>query len=133
MEGQTLLEQHHARKTIVKIPEVHTADPALVISAFEILARKTLVTVPKRGFSIIPSFSCYEPTVQAEGNHGTPNRQAHLQFTINVNSLAHPDLQASDPLARLHTPFLSFPFIDWRVELITPRTPPAVAVAVVVT
>jgi len=38
MEGQTLLEQHHARKAVVEIPEVHTTDTPLVVSAIDDLA-----------------------------------------------------------------------------------------------
>jgi len=56
----------------------------------------------------------------------------HLQFSINVNPLPHSDLQTSDSLARLHAAILSFTFIDRRIKLVAPRTPPAVPVTVVI-
>jgi len=50
----------------------------------------------------------------------------HLQLPVHVKSLVRLDLHLTDTIARRDT------FLNGRLELVAPRTSPAVAVAVVV-
>ena len=53
-----------------------------------------------------------------------------IQFSIDINSLIHPDFHFPHLLARLRA---ILPFFQRGLELVAPRTPIAVPVAVVVT
>ena len=50
----------------------------------------------------------------------------HPQLSVYVERLVRLDLHLPDPLTWRHT------IIDWRLELVTPWTPPAITIAVVV-
>ena len=52
-----------------------------------------------------------------------------LQFTVNINPLPHLYLHLPDSFTGL-TPFISF--LQRGFELVAPRAPPAVSIAVVV-
>ena len=50
----------------------------------------------------------------------------NAQLPVDVKSLVRLDLHLADALARRHA------LVDGRLEVVTPRAPPAVAIAVVV-
>lgn len=50
----------------------------------------------------------------------------HLQLSVHVECLIGLDFHLPYPITGRHT------LVNWRLELIAPRTPPAIAIAVVV-
>lgn len=52
----------------------------------------------------------------------------YLQLPINIKRLIRLDLHLPNPLTRCHTLSL----INWRLKLITPRTPPTIPIPIVV-
>ena len=50
----------------------------------------------------------------------------HLQLSVHIERLIRLDLHLPDPFAGRYA------ILNWRLELVAPRTPPAVSIAVVI-
>ena len=67
----------------------------------------------------------------ANSSHATDQTsKKYSQLSIHIDRLPHPHFQLPHPLTRL-SPFL-FPLNRW-LELIAPRTPPTIPIAIIVT
>ena len=92
--------------------EQHTACEAIV-HVPEVNTRYATLKVPARVSHCNPAM-------------GTAKPRMHSQLSVHVKSLVGLDLHLTDTITRRDT------FVDGGLELVAPRTPPAVAVAVVV-
>lgn len=149
--SRTLLQQHHACKPIIQVPEVHTTHATLIIPISPQLTNGQLScstppsphTYPVSHLSLLPPAYSFR-SLHLEENHKCNKtqlrRKNYSQLPIYINSLAHPDLKRPYPLAGLCPSHIlacgrarSTTFILERgLELVAPRATPAITVAVVI-